>query len=192
MALVAPGPAVTVFPPGDALTVYWNTALPPSELGAFQVTVAPPSPAVAATARGADGGLGGTVQSTVAVADRLPLWAVTDDVPACDEVKAKSATPPAVATCDTVGAPLPGPETVNDTTVPSVTAAPDGSVTVAARCWETPTFTVEWAGLRVSWPVGAGPQVVDRVLEVTSPPGRLTAATTLVVPVRGEVKLTEA
>lgn len=41
-------------------------------------------------------------------------------------------------------------------------------------------------------PVGAGVQVVDTEPDVTSPPGFVTAATTSVVPTRGDVKRIEA
>ena len=51
VALVAPAAADTVAPPGDAVTVYPVIALPPSEAGAVQCTVADAFPAVA------DGGI---------------------------------------------------------------------------------------------------------------------------------------
>jgi hypothetical protein len=50
---------VAVFPPGDAATVYDTTAEPPFDAGSLNDTVACPSPAVATTALGAPGTVGG-------------------------------------------------------------------------------------------------------------------------------------
>jgi hypothetical protein len=56
IGLAAP---VAVFPPGDAVAVYDVIAAPPFDAGSLNVTVACPLPAVAATALGAPGTVGG-------------------------------------------------------------------------------------------------------------------------------------
>ena len=59
---------VHVAPPGDAVTVYEDTAAPPFDDGADHVTKACPAPALADAAPGAEGAVAATPIVTVAVA----------------------------------------------------------------------------------------------------------------------------
>jgi len=66
IGLAVPEAVIAAPPPeGAAYTVYEVTALPPSDEGAVNVTVACPEPAVADTFCGAPGGPGATATVTV-------------------------------------------------------------------------------------------------------------------------------
>ena len=57
-----------VAPPGDAVTVYDDTAAPPSDTGADHDTNTCPAPGTAETPPGADGDAAATLTDNVAVA----------------------------------------------------------------------------------------------------------------------------
>ena len=73
VAVKAPLDHVAVAPPGVAVTVYPVIAESPSDAGAFHVTVACVSPAVAVTLVGAPGVVAGVTAMDAEEAGLLPL-----------------------------------------------------------------------------------------------------------------------
>lgn len=97
-AEVAPAPAVTVAPPGAAVTTNPVSGDPPLDAGAAHDTVACPSPATADTPVGAPGttAAAGVVKavSSEATLDPMPLWATTVTVYAVAAERPETRTVP--------------------------------------------------------------------------------------------------